>query len=142
GESSIASWRTRRYFRSRQSPLTRVGGESDKSWAYRARRGLPARRREMAAVAGRPIGSLDVSSKMVTVAQARKIALSMPQAEELKHHGHPDFRVNGKIFATLWPDQSTAVVKLPLADQAALIQMDPDAFSLNAWSHQGATTVH
>ena len=96
----------------------------------------------MVVAAGRSTGSLDVSSKMVTVAQARKIALSMPQAEELKHHGHPDFRVNGKIFATLWPDQSTAVVKLPLADQAALVQMDPDAFSLNAWSYQGATTVH
>lgn len=79
---------------------------------------------------------------MVTIAQARKVALSMPQAEEFQHHGHPDFRINGRIFATLWPDQSTAVVKLPLADQAALVQMDPDAFSLNAWSYQGATTVH
>jgi hypothetical protein len=79
---------------------------------------------------------------MVTAAQARKVALSMPRAEEFEHHGHPDFRVNGKIFATLWPDQSSAVVKLPLADQAALVQTDPDAFSLNAWSYQGAVTVH
>ncbi len=70
------------------------------------------------------------------------VALSMPRAEEFEHHGHPDFRVNGKIFATLGPDQSSAVVKLPLADQAALVQMDPDAFSLNAWSYQGAITVH
>jgi hypothetical protein len=79
---------------------------------------------------------------MVTLAQARKVALSMPHAEEREHQDHPDFRVNGKIFATLWPDKSMAVAKLTLADQAALIQMDPDAFSLNAWSHQGATTVH
>jgi hypothetical protein len=79
---------------------------------------------------------------MVTVAQARKVALSMPLAEELEHQGHPDFRVNGKIFATLQPGESTAVVKLSLADQAAVVQMDPKAFSLNAWSYQGATTVH
>jgi hypothetical protein len=79
---------------------------------------------------------------MVTVAQARKIFLSMPHTEERAHQGHPDFRVNGKIFGTLWPTQFRAVVKLPLADQAALVQMDPDAFSLNAWSHQGATDVN
>jgi hypothetical protein len=85
---------------------------------------------------------LDVSQPMVTVAQARKVALSMPGAQERAHHGHPDFRVNGKIFATLWPTESRAVVKLSLADQAALVQMDPAAFSLNAWSYQGATNVH
>lgn len=79
---------------------------------------------------------------MVTIAQARKIFLSMPHAEEREHMGHPDFRVNGKIFGTLWPVESRAVVKLTLADQAAVVQMDPDAFSLNAWSHQGATNVH
>jgi len=56
--------------------------------------------------------------------------------------GHPDFRVRNKIFATLWPDEKRAVVKLSLADQAALLQMHPQVFSLNAWSHQGATNVH
>jgi hypothetical protein len=79
---------------------------------------------------------------VVTAAQVRKVALSMPHAEEHSHHGHPDFRVNGKIFATLRPAERRAVVKLPLADQAALLQMDPKAFSLNAWSHQGFTDMH
>jgi|SRR6516164_6542468 hypothetical protein len=78
---------------------------------------------------------------MVTISQARRIALSMPGAEERQHHGHPDFRVGGHIFATLWPDESRAVVKLAIADQAALVQMDPSAFSLNAWSRQGFTNV-
>jgi hypothetical protein len=78
---------------------------------------------------------------MVTISQARRIALSMPGAEEREHHGHPDFRVGGRIFATLWPDESRAVVKLAIADQAALVQMDPGAFTLNAWSHQGFTNV-
>ncbi len=78
---------------------------------------------------------------MVSIAQARRIALSMPGAEERQHHGHPDFRVGGRIFATLWPDESRAVVKLPIADQVALVQMDPGAFALNAWSRQGFTNV-
>ncbi len=79
---------------------------------------------------------------MVTVSQVRKVALALPSAEEREHQGHPDFRVNGKIFATLWPAELRAVVKVPLADQAALVQMDPQAFSLNSWSHQGFTNVH
>ena len=74
---------------------------------------------------------------MTSVAQARSIALSMPDAEEAAHHGHPDFRVRGRIFATLWPEQRHAVVKLAPADQAALAQLDPSAFSLTGWSNQG-----
>ena len=74
---------------------------------------------------------------MTSVAQARSIALSMPDAEESAHHGHPDFRVRGRIFATLWPEQRHAVLKLATADQAALVLLDPGAFSLAGWSNQG-----
>jgi hypothetical protein len=38
----------------------------------------------------------------MTAAQARKLALSLPEAVEQDHHGRPSFRVGGKIFATLW----------------------------------------
>ena len=37
----------------------------------------------------------------MTSAQFREIALSFPEAVEAAHMGHPDFRVGGKIFATL-----------------------------------------
>jgi len=79
---------------------------------------------------------------MISVAKARTIALSMPEADERAHHGHPDFRVRNKIFATLWPADHKAVVMISVADQTALLQMHPKAFSLNAWSHHGATNVH
>jgi hypothetical protein len=39
---------------------------------------------------------------VVTVAQARALALALPEAVEQDHHGRPSFRVAGKIFATLW----------------------------------------
>lgn len=78
---------------------------------------------------------------MASVTIARRIALACPGAVEGAHMGHPDFRVGGKIFMTLWPEDRRAVVKLPVADQHALVQMDPDAFSLGGWSHQGWTRV-
>ena len=70
---------------------------------------------------------------MATLAQARKIFLEQPQAEEKSHHGHPDFRVGGKIFATLQPTRKVAVVMLSLADQAGAMQMNPEALTLKYW---------
>ena len=57
---------------------------------------------------------------------------------------HPDFRVGGKIFATLgYPDASWAMVSLPPVDQDLFIQADPLAFIpvKGAWGKQGATNV-
>src|SRR4029079_7283254 len=43
----------------------------------------------------------------------RRVALSLPEAAEAAHMGHPDFRVSGKIFATLdYPADGWGVVKL------------------------------
>jgi hypothetical protein len=33
---------------------------------------------------------------------ARRLALSLPDAVEQDHHGRPSFRVSRRIFATLW----------------------------------------
>ncbi len=38
----------------------------------------------------------------MTAEEARALALSLPEAVEQDHHGRPSFRVDGKIFATLW----------------------------------------
>jgi hypothetical protein len=38
----------------------------------------------------------------VTHDDVRAIALALPEAVEQDHHGRPSFRVDGKIFATLW----------------------------------------
>ena len=80
---------------------------------------------------------------MVTISAARRILLSLPDTEEGAHMGHPDFRVGNRIFASLAPrKKNIAVVKLSIANQVALLQMDPEAFSLNGWSRQGWTNVH
>ncbi len=72
------------------------------------------------------------------------MALSLPETEERSHMNHPDFRVAGKIFATLgYPDTSRGMVKLFPDQQAELIAADPAAFvPVNgAWGKQGCTHV-
>ena len=46
----------------------------------------------------------------VPPAEARAVALSLPEAVEQDHHGRPSFRVGGKIFATLWTDERMNVM--------------------------------
>jgi hypothetical protein len=74
----------------------------------------------------------------------RRLALSQPEAVESAHMNHPDFRVHGKIFATLgYPDAAWGMVKLSPIDQELFIQADPETFSpvKGAWGTGGATRV-
>lgn len=80
----------------------------------------------------------------MTSAQFRKIALNLPGASESAHMNHPDFRVGGKIFATLgYPDDDHGMVVLPPAEQARLIKSVPKLFTpaKGAWGKRGSTTV-
>ena len=74
----------------------------------------------------------------------RRLALSFPETSESAHMGHPDFRVAGKIFATLsHPDDAWAMVKLTPEQQDELVRTEPAAFSpvKGGWGRQGATQV-
>ncbi len=77
-------------------------------------------------------------------AEFRRIALQLAGAVEGEHMGHPDFRVNGRIFATLYPDGRRGMVKLSPAQQRKIIHDRPDCFepASGAWGRQGCTTVH
>jgi hypothetical protein len=80
----------------------------------------------------------------MTAAQFRKIALSLPEATESAHQGHPDFRVAGKIFATLgYPDASFGAVLLDPLEQAFFMKVGGSAFApvKGAWGRQGGTLV-
>jgi hypothetical protein len=68
----------------------------------------------------------------------------MPDAVESSHMGHADFRVGGKIFATLgWPDERWAMVKLKPEQQAQLVAAAPDLFVpvAGGWGRRGSTNV-
>jgi hypothetical protein len=47
---------------------------------------------------------------MIITSEARRLALSLPEAVEQDHHGRPSFRVAGRIFATLWDDEHMNVM--------------------------------
>jgi hypothetical protein len=65
----------------------------------------------------------------MTLDYFRRLALTMPEALEVGHMGHPDFRVGGKIFATLgYPDERWAMVKLTPEQQEAFVAADPVTF--------------
>ena len=77
--------------------------------------------------------------------QFRQVALSFPETKEHSHMHHPDFRVAGKIFATLgYPDKSWGMVKLTPEQQAELMHDEPKVFvpAAGAWGRKGSTTVH
>ena len=71
----------------------------------------------------------------------RRLALAMAGAIEGAHMGHPDFRANGKIFATLYPDGQSGMVKLTPDQQAEFMRADAFAPASGAWGRQGCTTV-
>jgi hypothetical protein len=80
----------------------------------------------------------------MTAAQFREIALSFPEAIEAVHMGHPDFRVGGKIFATLgYQNEGRGVLLLSPEAQRELIGQHPEMFEPvpGGWGLRGSTQV-
>jgi hypothetical protein len=75
----------------------------------------------------------------------RAIALSLPDTAESSHMNHPDFRVHGKIFATLgYPSHEWGVVGLTPDEQARICKAEPDVFVpvKGGWGRAGSTQVY
>jgi hypothetical protein len=79
----------------------------------------------------------------MTAKDFRRIALGMDGAAEGSHMGHPDFRVNGKIFATINADGKQGMVRLTPEQQERFIREQPAMFhpAAGAWGRQGSTMV-
>jgi hypothetical protein len=74
----------------------------------------------------------------------RRIALSLPGAEESSHMGNPDFRAGGRIFATLASArEGYGNLMLTLEQQAAFVQDLPEMFLpvKGGWGRGGATHI-
>lgn len=73
----------------------------------------------------------------------RDIALALDGATEGAHMGHPDFRANNRIFASLRADGTTGMVKLTPEQQAVFLAEHVAMFtpSPGAWGRQGCTDV-
>ncbi len=79
----------------------------------------------------------------MTASDFRRIALGMLGASEGAHMGHPDFRLGGRIFATIHPGNAHGMVKLTPDDQQRFVREHPRSFApeAGAWGRQGCTRV-
>ena len=80
----------------------------------------------------------------MTAADFRRIALSLGGAEEGSHMGAVDFRVGGRIFATLASQaQGYGNLMLTPQDQAAFVGDLPDVFVpiAGGWGRMGMTHI-
>lgn len=81
---------------------------------------------------------------MATADDFRRIALSFEGAEESSHMGSPDFRVEGKIFATLASQkQGYGNLKLTPEQQADFVRELPEVFLPipGGWGKMGMTHI-
>jgi hypothetical protein len=80
----------------------------------------------------------------MNAADFRRIALSLEGAEESSHMGAPDFRVGGRIFATLASQsQGYGNLMLTLQQQAEFVQELPEVFLPipGGWGRMGMTHI-
>src|SRR6266576_2718210 len=77
----------------------------------------------------------------VTLSDFRRIALSMPETEELNGMGYPSFRTGRKSFATI--EDTIAVIRLTPDQQAAFIVTAPEVFAPDSsgWGRLGNTVI-
>ena len=80
----------------------------------------------------------------MTANQFRRLALGLEGVIEAEHMNHPDFRVGGKIFATLQPGLKKGMVSLSPEEQARLLKEAPKIFepAAGAWGRGGSTLVN
>ena len=81
---------------------------------------------------------------MVTLSEARKSALALPEVEEKSHFNQPDFRVKGKIFAVLHAGRNEMMVKLSVIDQSVFCSFDKTVIYPvpGGWGKRGATFIN
>ena len=81
----------------------------------------------------------------MTPDEFREVALSFPEAIESAHMHHPDFRVGGRIFATLgYLNENSEMLKLSPDEQKEFVRISSDVFTpvKGAWGRQGATNIY
>lgn len=80
----------------------------------------------------------------MNAADFRRIALGLDGAEESSHMGAPDFRVRGRIFATLASEgEGYGNLMLTVEQQADFVRELPDVFLPihGGWGRMGATHI-
>ena len=64
----------------------------------------------------------------ITPATVRRLVLALPEVVEASHFDRPDFRVRGRIFATLRREWQAVVLRTTPANLSALVSADSTTF--------------
>lgn len=77
------------------------------------------------------------------VEEARALAALLPATIVGAHRGNPDFRVGGRVLATLWTEEERLVLRFTSEIQAHFCEAEPDLFSPldGAWGRRGWTNL-
>ncbi|MEO6490587.1 MAG: MmcQ/YjbR family DNA-binding protein [Ferruginibacter sp.] len=80
---------------------------------------------------------------MVSTLKARELLAALPDVTEKPHFNLSSFRVNNKIFSTLWEADKKLMVKLSLVEQSIFCSIDPkNIYPVpGGWGKQGATFI-
>jgi hypothetical protein len=73
---------------------------------------------------------------MITAADVRAVALSLPRTEEHLIRDYTKFRVGKIVYASISPDELTLGFGFPKEQRDALIASEPDKFALPRVSDQ------
>jgi predicted DNA-binding protein (MmcQ/YjbR family) len=66
----------------------------------------------------------------LTARRVRELVAALADTQEGAHHGHPDFRVLGKIFATLSEREDRAALRLTHIEARGLAERSPSVYRL------------
>jgi hypothetical protein len=79
---------------------------------------------------------------MITAADVRAVAMSLPRTSEHLIYDHVKFRVGKIVYAAISPDEQTLGFGFPKEQRAALIASEPDKFAMPRLSDQRFHWVH
>jgi hypothetical protein len=85
--------------------------------------------------------SPNYKSSATTLSDFRRIALSMPETEELNGMGYPNFRTGRRSFATI--EDTMVVIRLTRDQQAIFVATAPEVFAPDSsgWGRLGNTVI-
>src|SRR5436190_381059 len=122
-------------------PLPRVQRKYSIPWTCRTKTVRAASPTLSAISGGSPRG---LSRIPMTIKDFRRIALGLKDTIESAHMGHPDFRIDGRLFASLHKDQQWGMVALTPDQQQEFVIHGRETFvpENGAWGRMGYTKVH
>jgi hypothetical protein len=77
-----------------------------------------------------------LASGMITAADVREVAMSLPRTSEHLIRDHVKFRVGKIVYASVSPDETMIGFGFPKEERAAMIASRPDVFVLPRLSDQ------